>query len=159
MRRSSQTAGVTPRAMSKFRQSYAKKTSPLFDGDSIFKQLHSSSFGLFQAAVQGVESIVPGLQFELPTVVVIGGKSAGKSSLLESITKCSVFPRHRDLCTKRPIKLQLKQVSSPEDALVQLLYQDHCTTLACTDDILGEVDKIMQPLKTIKDDEIVIKIC
>ena len=148
-------------AMSKFRQAYVKKTSPLFDGESIFKQLHHSSFGRFQSAVQSVNSLWPDvdLTFELPTVIVIGGRSAGKSSLLENITKCSVFPRHRDVCTKRPIKLQLKQVSSPEAASVQVWYKDTCVSLESTDDILGHVQGIMKDLNTITNDEIVIKIC
>ena len=147
--------------MSKFRQAYVKKSSPLFDGESIFKHLHHSSFGRFQSAVQSVISLLPevDLLFELPTVIVIGGRSAGKSSLLENITKCSVFPRHRDVCTKRPIKLQLKQVSSPEAALVQVLYKDTCVSLESTDDILGQVEGIMKDLNAITNDEIVIKIC
>lgn len=148
-------------AMSKFRQAYVKKTSPLFDGESIFEQLHHSSFGGFQSALQSVNSLLPDVDliFELPTVIVIGGRSAGKSSLLENITKCSVFPRHRDVCTKRPIKLQLKQVCSPEAALVQVLYKDTCVSLESTDDILGQVEGIMKDLHTITVDEIVIKIC
>lgn len=68
--------------MSKFRQGYSRKQSPLFDGDTIFKQLNSSSFGRFQAAMQSVQSYLPASHFQLPKVIVIGGKSAGKSSLL-----------------------------------------------------------------------------
>jgi len=68
-------------------------------------------------------------------------------------------PRDRDLCTERPVKLQLKQVASAEEASVQVLYQDHRITLPSTDAILGEVDRIMKLFTTITDDEIVIKIC
>ena len=145
--------------MSKFRQPYSRKQSPLFDGETIFKQLTSSSFGRFQAAMHSIRPFLPASHFQLPKVIVIGGKSAGKSSLLENITKCSVFPRDRDLCTKRPVKLQLKQVTSTDDSSVQVLYQDQRITLPSTDDILGQVDQIMKPLSTITDDEIVIKIC
>jgi len=74
--------------MSKFRQGYSREQSPLFDGDTIFKQLNNSSFGRFQAAMQSVKSYLPTSHFQLPKVIVIGGKSAGKSSLLENITKC-----------------------------------------------------------------------
>lgn len=91
-------------------------------------------------------------------VVCIGGKSAGKSSLLENITKCSVFPRDRDLCTKRPVKLQLKRVETKDHAFVQVLYQDKRTVLASTDAILGEVHRLMHPLNAIADDEIIIQI-
>ena len=108
--------------------------------------------------MQGVKSYVPKSELELPKVIVIGGKSAGKSSLLENITKCSVFPRDRDLCTKRPVKLQLKQVDTSDEAFVHVLYQDKCTVLESTDAILGEVDRIMKPLSTIADDEIIIRI-
>lgn len=144
--------------MSKFRQPHMKKHSPLFSGDTIFKQLNSSSFGRFHAAMQGVKSFVPRSDFSLPKVIVIGGKSAGKSSLLENITKCSVFPRDRDLCTKRPVKLQLKQVDTADEAFVQVLYQDKRTVLDSTDAILGEVDRIMKPLEAIADDGIIIQI-
>ena len=144
--------------MSKFRQPYSKKHSPLFDGDTIFKQLNSSSFGQFHTALQDISSFLPVSQFQLPKVVVIGGKSAGKSSLLENITKCSVFPRDRDLCTKRPVKLQLSQVASSDAASVQVVYQEQKITLPSTDAILAEVDRIMKPLDTITDDEIIIKI-
>lgn len=46
----------------------------------------------------------------LPQIVVIGDECAGKSSLLESITKCSVFPRDERVCTRMPIRLRLTQV-------------------------------------------------
>ena len=151
--------------MSKFRQPYSRKQSPLFDRwrnnlqTAKYIYLYSSSFGRFQAAMQSIGPFLPASHFQLPKVIVIGGKSAGKSSLLENITKCSVFPRDRDLCTKRPVKLQLKQVTSTDDSSVQVLYQDQRITLPSTDDILGQVDQIMKPLSTITDDEIVIKIC
>ena len=108
--------------------------------------------------MQGVKSEVPKSELELPKVIVIGGKSAGKSSLLENITKCSVFPRDRDLCTKRPVKLQLKQVDTSEEAFVHVLYQNKRKILESTDAILGEVDTIMRPLSTIANDEIIIQI-
>lgn len=144
--------------MSKFRQPHVKKHSPLFSGETIFKQLSSSSFGRFHAAMQGVKADVPKSDLELPKVVVIGGKSAGKSSLLENIAKCSVFPRDRDLCTKRPVKLQLKKVETNDQAFVHVLYRNKRTVLESTDAILGEVDRIMKPLSTITDDEIIIQI-
>lgn len=105
-----------------------------------------------------MKAFVSTSDLELPKVIVIGGKSAGKSSLLENITKCSVFPRDRDLCTKRPVKLQLKHVNTADEAFVQVLYQDERTVLESTDAILGEVHRIMNPLSAIADDEIIIQI-
>lgn len=141
--------------MSKLRQPHTKKHSPLFSGETIFKQLSSSSFGRFHVTIQGVKSYLPKSELELPKVIVIGGKSAGKSSLLENITKCSVY---RDLCTKRPVKLQLKQVDASDEAFVHVLYHNERTVLKSTDAILDEVDRIMKPLSAIADDEIIIQI-
>ena len=47
-------------------------------------------------------------QFQIPKICVIGNTSAGKSSLLENITKTPIFPRNKTLCTKQPIHLTLK---------------------------------------------------
>ena len=47
-------------------------------------------------------------QFKLPSVVVIGNDSTGKSSLLENITKCQTFPRNTVFCTKSVIRFILK---------------------------------------------------
>ena len=44
---------------------------------------------------------------ELPQVAVIGGQSSGKSSVLESIVGHSFLPRGPDICTRRPLVLQL----------------------------------------------------
>lgn len=54
-------------------------------------------------------------EFKIPTVVVIGAESSGKSSLLEHIIKCPVFPRNSSICTKQPIKLLLRHSENPSD--------------------------------------------
>ena len=48
--------------------------------------------------------------FKLPEVVVVGSESSGKSSLLESIAKCEIFPGDRSQCTRAPIRFKLMQV-------------------------------------------------
>ena len=40
-------------------------------------------------------------------MIVIGTENSGKSSLLENITKCQVFPRDSKICTRCPIHLKL----------------------------------------------------
>jgi len=46
--------------------------------------------------------------FRLPNIVVIGQEASGKSSVLESITKCAVFPRDKKQCTGRPVRVKLQ---------------------------------------------------
>jgi len=49
------------------------------------------------------------------------GESTGKSSLLENITRCSIFPRDRDICTRCPVRLQLTNAGDEaDDELVEV---------------------------------------
>ncbi len=99
------------------------------------------------------------VQFKLPTVIVVGGRSAGKSSLLENITKCPIFPRDPALCTKMPVKLQLIQVASESDSSVALNWRGNVILLESKDDILAEVAKIMKSVDSIESDEVTVTIC
>lgn len=51
----------------------------------------------------------------VPKIVVIGSESSGKSSLLENITKCSIFPIDEKLCTNRPIIVNFSPVYEGEE--------------------------------------------
>ena len=44
---------------------------------------------------------------EMPQIVVIGGQSSGKSSVLESIVGMDFLPRGTNIVTRRPIIIQL----------------------------------------------------
>eukprot|EP00939_MAST-03C_sp_MAST-3C-sp1_P000548 g548.t1 len=48
--------------------------------------------------------------WKMPAVVVFGGQSTGKSTLLERISGLPMFPRGRDMCTKLPIQIKLRYV-------------------------------------------------
>lgn len=52
---------------------------------------------------QRLDSII----FDLPTIVVIGSQSAGKSSVLEGLVGRDFLPRGRDIVTRRPLILHL----------------------------------------------------
>ena len=43
---------------------------------------------------------------ELPTIVVIGGQSSGKSSVLEAIVGRDFLPRGNNIVTRRPTQIQ-----------------------------------------------------
>ena len=50
----------------------------------------------------------------LPVIAVIGSQSSGKSSLLESLVGRDFLPKKNEICTKRPLVLQLVQSSGAE---------------------------------------------
>lgn len=52
---------------------------------------------------------------DLPQIVVIGGQSSGKSSVLESIVGRSFLPRGTGIVTRRPLVLQLFNTGGDND--------------------------------------------
>ena len=49
------------------------------------------------------------LELGLPRIVVVGGQSAGKSSVLEAFVGKDFLPRGSEIVTRRPLVLQLHQ--------------------------------------------------
>ena len=52
---------------------------------------------------------------ELPQVAVVGSQSSGKSSVLEALVGRDFLPRGNDICTRRPLVLQLLQTKRKSD--------------------------------------------
>lgn len=52
---------------------------------------------------------------ELPQVAVVGSQSSGKSSVLEALVGRDFLPRGSDICTRRPLVLQLLQTKRKSD--------------------------------------------
>uniref|UniRef100_A0A0D9W474 Dynamin-type G domain-containing protein n=1 Tax=Leersia perrieri TaxID=77586 RepID=A0A0D9W474_9ORYZ len=65
------------------------------------------------ARLDGASAAAAGL--ELPQVAAIGGQSSGKSSVLEALVGRDFLPRGPDICTRRPLVLQLVRHSAPEE--------------------------------------------
>ena len=57
----------------------------------------------------------------LPTIVVVGLESHGKSSLMERVALRDVFPRGVGFVTRMPIKLQLRQVNFENSVTIRLV--------------------------------------
>lgn len=53
--------------------------------------------------------------FELPQVAVVGSQSSGKSSVLEALVGRDFLPRGSEICTRRPLVLQLLQTKTGEE--------------------------------------------
>nr|AAM61220.1 dynamin-like protein [Arabidopsis thaliana] len=51
----------------------------------------------------------------LPQVAVVGSQSSGKSSVLEALVGRDFLPRGNDICTRRPLRLQLVQTKPSSD--------------------------------------------
>lgn len=57
-------------------------------------------------------------QLDLPQIVVVGGQSSGKSSVLESLVGRSFLPRGTGIVTRRPLILQLFNTSENYEDVV-----------------------------------------
>ena len=60
---------------------------------------------------------------KLPRIAVVGGQSAGKSSVLESIVGLDILPRGDGLVTRRPLELRLNRLPDP-DAEPYCIFED-----------------------------------
>ncbi|KAH7683443.1 Dynamin GTPase protein [Dioscorea alata] len=60
---------------------------------------------------------------QLPTIVVVGDQSSGKSSVLESLAGISL-PRGQGICTRVPLIMRLKRDKSAVNPEMHLEYQD-----------------------------------
>lgn len=84
---------------------------------------------------------------ELPTIVVVGDQSSGKSSVLESLAGISL-PRGQGICTRVPLIMRLKNDASLSQPQLELQYKDKTVPTSedgiadainsATDDIAGD---------------------
>lgn len=61
----------------------------------------------------GEGGALPSLARQLPKIVVVGGQSSGKSSVLEAVVGRDFLPRGTGIVTRRPLELQLETASDP----------------------------------------------
>ncbi|TKY59445.1 Dynamin-related protein 3A [Spatholobus suberectus] len=59
---------------------------------------------------------------DLPQVAVVGSQSSGKSSVLEALVGRDFLPRGNDICTRRPLVLQLVQTKPSQDEFGEFLH-------------------------------------
>ncbi|XP_006358605.1 dynamin-related protein 1E-like [Solanum tuberosum] len=70
----------------------------------------------------GDDQTLPTLWDALPTIVVLGGQSSGKSSVLESIVGRDFLPRGSGIVTRRPLVLQLYKIEPGQQDYAQFLH-------------------------------------
>ena len=61
---------------------------------------------------------------DMPQIVVIGGQSSGKSSVLESIVGRDFLPRGNSIVTRRPIIIQLINTPSASKEWIEFMHRD-----------------------------------
>ncbi|XP_061358326.1 dynamin-related protein 3A [Gastrolobium bilobum] len=59
---------------------------------------------------------------DLPQVAVVGSQSSGKSSVLEALVGRDFLPRGNEICTRRPLVLQLVQTKGSQDEFGEFLH-------------------------------------
>lgn len=155
----------------------SKKTSPSkkiifapIENYVIDKQCHNNGFGLLPKMVNSMFgrfldtfkklfSKEQRDQYRLPSTIVVGAEKTGKSSLLENITKCSIFPKiENKICTKCPIRLRILY-DEKQSYSIKLPSKD-TIVIKNSSDIYNYVDAYMKEIKegTIDDKEIIIEI-
>lgn len=135
----------------------ATTVSNFFQGFNIFSRMENSKFGMVQNTIETLFSKEDLSEYVLPKVIVIGNESTGKSSLLENITKCQIFPRDNKICTKCPIKVRL---TNSAKCAYSIEYKDSKITINNKEEIYKIICDIMSkiPDDAIQSDKITINI-
>jgi dynamin 1-like protein len=86
--------------------------------DSVLKAVNRVSAiaalaGDTQVGDEGRTGGLPSLARQLPKIVVVGGQSSGKSSVLEAVVGRDFLPRGTGIVTRRPLELQLETATDP----------------------------------------------
>lgn len=130
--------------------------SEFYIGTNILEKVSESSFGKVKNTLYELFSESEIREYALPKVIAIGTESSGKSSLLENITKCQIFPRDNKLCTKCPV--HVKMFTGPSK--YQITIGTKVIQLADKNEIYGIIYDHMNsiPAEIIDDNEILIEI-
>ncbi|MCI42466.1 dynamin-related protein 4C-like, partial [Trifolium medium] len=90
--------------------SYNEKIRPVLDALENLRRLNIAKEGI-----------------QLPTIVVVGDQSSGKSSVLESLAGISL-PRGQGICTRVPLVMRLQNHPLPYPELVLEYNGNHVST-------------------------------
>lgn len=125
-----------------------EKKSKFFDGINLIGCAIESIYGKAKGIIAGLNNNSDNKDYNLPKIIVIGNESSGKSSLLENITKCQIFPRDTKMCTKCPIHVVM---TCGKKEFYTLKFRDNTFTLE-KENIYSKVIEIFQ---SFNDDDVV----
>ena len=126
------------------------------EGGIMYQQLRKFINIIDELRDLGVSKVI-----RLPRIAMLGGQSAGKSSVLESIVGIDFLPRGEGVCTRRPLELRLNHL--PEGSQPWAKFEEVPDTkftdfkkVKLTIEFL--TDKVCGKTKDIKDDPIVLTV-
>ncbi|EGD82298.1 hypothetical protein PTSG_02966 [Salpingoeca rosetta] len=61
------------------------------------------------ALLDRLTDVSSGIDWSPPQIVILGGENHGKSTTMERLLGLPIFPRDRELCTRVPIRVQLRR--------------------------------------------------
>ncbi|CAM6129767.1 unnamed protein product [Calypogeia fissa] len=108
--------------MTDLSEKFNKNIRPLLDAVDKLRNLKVTSEGI-----------------PLPSIVVVGDQSSGKSSVLESLAKISL-PRGQGIATRVPLVLRLERCRDSEAGSITISYKDTQPKTITEDEIKSEVD-------------------
>eukprot|EP01026_Neomeris_dumetosa_P027083 TRINITY_DN2203_c0_g1_i2.p1 TRINITY_DN2203_c0_g1~~TRINITY_DN2203_c0_g1_i2.p1 ORF type:complete len:668 (-),score=95.10 TRINITY_DN2203_c0_g1_i2:209-2095(-) len=85
------------------------------------------------------DGTLPSLWDSLPTIVVVGGQSSGKSSVLEAVVGRDFLPRGSGIVTKRPLLLRLVKLENGSDREYGVFQHDQDKKYYDFQDIMDEI--------------------
>jgi GTPase SAR1 family protein len=131
------------------------KVSKFFDGISMPNFMRKNLYGVYEDKINEFCPEEQRKDYDLPSIIVIGDESSGKSSLLENIIKCPVFPRDQTFCTKCPVHLSLTTGA----ACYSVSFRGETKECKDSKDILPAVKRYMATIEgeNVIDDEIHVK--
>eukprot|EP00252_Welwitschia_mirabilis_P025369 TRINITY_DN7890_c0_g1_i2.p1 TRINITY_DN7890_c0_g1~~TRINITY_DN7890_c0_g1_i2.p1 ORF type:complete len:829 (+),score=169.72 TRINITY_DN7890_c0_g1_i2:397-2883(+) len=98
---------------------------------------------------------------DLPQIAVVGSQSSGKSSVLEALVGRDFLPRGPNICTRRPLVLQLVHVSGPSEwgEFLHVNGKRFYDFGAIRAEIEAETEREVGKNKGVSDKQIRLKIC
>ncbi|XP_019445590.1 PREDICTED: dynamin-related protein 3A-like isoform X2 [Lupinus angustifolius] len=146
-------------------ESVSPPPSPAAPSSSTAAPLGSSVISLVNRLQDIFSRVGSESNIDLPQVAVVGSQSSGKSSVLEALVGRDFLPRGNDICTRRPLVLQLVQTKrKPEGSdeefgeFLHLPGRRFHDFSAIRREIQAETDREAGGNKGVKDKQIRLKI-
>ncbi|XP_051869301.1 interferon-induced GTP-binding protein Mx3-like [Pristis pectinata] len=110
-----------------------------------FHSLYEEKVRIFIDIIDEMRSMGVDKEVSLPTIVVVGDQSSGKSSVLEMLSEISL-PRGNGIATRCPLELKLKKVEGRKPWKGQISYKQFVKTLDDPTQLEAEILKAQDVL-------------